>query len=171
MKRAIPCTCLAAVFAVGLSAQTPSTSPSASASAQSDKDSAKTVTVTGCLKAGDAPGSFVLANIKGDKDKASASTAGAAGTAGTTGAAGTTGTTSANKDLENATVSLTGSPAGVTLGDHIGHTVQITGALATTGAAPATSPAEPPAAAATAAKAQPSIAVTAFSMVSGSCSM
>ena len=82
-----------------------------------------------------------------------------------------------SKDLENATVSLTGSPAGVTLGDHIGHTVQITGALAgqsasasATGAAPA-SPAEPPAAAATAAKAQPSIAVTAFSMVSGSCSM
>jgi len=77
-------------------------------------------------------------------------------------------------------VSLTGSPAGVALGDHVGHMVQITGALAgqsasasaaTTGAAPATSPAEPPAAAATAAKTQPSIAVTAFSMVSGSCSM
>jgi hypothetical protein len=83
-----------------------------------------------------------------------------------------------SKDLENATVSLTGSPAGVTLGDHVGHMVQITGALAgegasasaTAGAAPTTSPAEPPAAAATA-KAQPSIAVTAFSMVAGSCSM
>ena len=190
MKRAIPCTCLAAVFAVGLSAQTPSTSPGASASAQSDKDSAKTVTVTGCLKAGDAPGSFVLANIKGDKDKATTSasasttTTGTAGTAGTAGAAGTAGTTTTtttttvNKDLENATVSLTGSPAGVTLGDHVGHMVQITGTLAgqsasasaTTAAAP-TTPGEPPAAAATAAKAQPSIAVTAFSMVSGSCSM
>jgi hypothetical protein len=81
------------------------------------------------------------------------------------------------KDLENSTVGLTGSPAGVTLGDHVGHMVQITGALsgqtaaasATTGAAGANPPAEPAAAAASA-KAQPSIAVTAFSMVSGSCS-
>jgi hypothetical protein len=81
------------------------------------------------------------------------------------------------KDLENATVDLTGSPAGATLGDHVGHMVQITGMLsgqnasasATTGAAGANPPAERPAASATA-KTQPSIAVTAFSMVAGSCS-
>jgi hypothetical protein len=176
MKRAISCTCLAAAFAVGLSAQTPSTS----AAAQSDKDT-KTITVTGCLKAGDAPGSFVLANIKtADKDKAGASTTATTATTGATGTAGsTTTTTTVSKDLENATASLTGSPAGVTLSDHVGHMVQITGALApqsaaasaTAGTAGANPPAEPGAASASASKAQPTINVTAFSMVAGTCSM
>ena len=168
MKRAISITCLAAAFAVGLSAQAPSTSaqaPSTSAMAQSDS---KSVTLTGCLRAGEAPGSFVLANTKiADKAAAGASTA-----TPTTGATGTAGsTTTINKDLENATVKLTGSPAGVTLGDHVGHTVQITGTPApqtSTAAAPAS---PEPGAAASASKPQPSLNITSFSMVSGTCSM
>lgn len=160
MKRAISATCLAAAFAVGLSAQAPSTS----AMAQSDSKS-KSVTLTGCLRAGEAPDSFVLANTKAaDKAAAGASTA--------TSTTGTTGSATTNKDLENATVKLTGSPAGVTLGDHVGHTVQITGTLALqpSTAAATPSPAEP-GAAASASKPQPSLNITSFSMVSGTCSM
>jgi hypothetical protein len=174
MKRAISITCFAAAFAVGLSAQAPSTS----ATAQSDS---KTVTLTGCLRAGDAPGSFVLSNTK-TADKAAAGATSATSTTGTTGTAGgatTTTTTTVSKDLENATVKLTGSPTGVTLGDHVGHTVQVTGTLApqtasasATAAAPSpASPAEPGAASATASKSQPALSVTSFSMVAGTCSM
>ena len=158
MKRAISATCLAAAFAVGLSAQAPSNS----AMAQSDS---KSVTLTGCLRAGEAPDSFVLANTKAaDKAAAGASTA--------TSTTGTTGSATTNKDLENATVKLTGSPAGVTLGDHVGHTVQITGTIApqTSSAAAPASPAEP-GAAASGSKPQPSLNITSFSMVSGTCSM
>jgi hypothetical protein len=170
MKRAISCTCLAAAFAVGLSAQAPATS---SSSTQSDS---KSVTLTGCLRAGDEPGSFVLANTKtADKSAAGAATSTAA--TGTTGMAGatTTTTTTVTKDLDNATVKLTGSPAGVTLSDHVGHTVQITGTLAPQSAAASatagTTPPGEPGAASASAKAQPSLNVTAFSMVSGTCSM
>ena len=175
MKRAITSTCLAAAFAVGLSAQTPSTS---SAMAQSDS---KSVTLTGCLRAGEAPDSFVLANTKTADKAAAAGATTATSTTGTTGTAGsttTTTTTTVNKDLENATVKLTGSPAGVTLGDHVGHTVQITGTLApqtataaaTTDAA-GTAPGAPGAASASVSKTQPSLSISSFSMVSGSCSM
>jgi len=171
MKRTICYTCLSAAFAVGLSAQTPQTpssSPAPSSSPTAQSSDSKTVTLTGCLKAGEAPGSFVLANTKiGDKASAGAPSS--------TGTSGSAGASAATKSLENTTVTLTGSPAGVTLGDHVGHQVQITGTPASgassAGGAAGAKPSEPGGAMAAPAKSQPSIAVSAFSMVSGSCSM
>jgi hypothetical protein len=74
MKRIIPAVCLAAVFAVGLSAQnppqTPPQTPQTQPPAQEAKSPAKTVTVTGCLKAGETPESYLLSDLKFDnKDR------------------------------------------------------------------------------------------------------
>jgi hypothetical protein len=151
MKRVFATTCLAAAFAVGLSAQQPPQTPSQTA----DKD--KTVTLTGCVRAGDQPGSFVLANAKPD-DKAAP------------GATGTSGTTSApdTKGIENATLRLIGAPASVNLSEHVGHTVQITGTVAPSDKAPssaATSGAEK------SDKPEKSLNVRTVTMVSSSCSM
>ena len=60
MKRLFTGTCLAAFCAATLSAQTPS-QPPASAPPQ---DTMKTVTATGCLRAGEQPNTFVLSNVK-----------------------------------------------------------------------------------------------------------
>jgi hypothetical protein len=82
---------MAAAFAVGLAAQTTppqSTPPSQPPTSQSqpsmaDRDAAKTVTVTGCLKAGESPDSFMLSDIKwSSKDSKSAGAVGTSGTAG-----------------------------------------------------------------------------------------
>jgi hypothetical protein len=163
MKRAISCTCLAAAFAVGLSAQTPS-----SPAMQAEKDT-KSVAVTGCLRAGDAPGSFVLANAKtaapASKDQPGAPT-------GTAGSASATPPAPASA-VEGKTIALAGSPTGVTLSNHVGHTVEITGVMAPQ-AAPAggmTPPAEPGGMAGMAAKAQPTLNISAFKMVSATCPM
>jgi len=176
MKRVISSTCLAAAFAVvGVAAQTPSSAPQSQATTATA--STKPVTVTGCLKAGDEAGSFTLSNIKtADKSAASSASTTTSGTTGATGTSGatTTTTTTVNKDLENATVKLTGSPSGGSLADHVGHTVSITGTLnAAASAADAAAGAASAAGAAPAtgaAKAQPSLAVSSVSMVSASCS-
>jgi hypothetical protein len=166
MKRFIPTACLAAAFAVGLSAQTPSPAQEPQAAAAGGS---KNVTVTGCLKAGDEPGSYALSNIKpAAKDSPSATSPSPAGTTGTTGAA------SASKDLEGiSSLKLTGSPAGANLSEHVGHTVRISGALnaasSSAGAAAGANP-SPAGAAGGAAKASPSLEVSSISMVSGSCS-
>jgi hypothetical protein len=121
MKRVITATCLAAAFAVGLSAQ--QTGQSAS-TAQSDQ---KTVTFTGCVKAGEEPGSFILANAKAD-DKAAnpaATSSATAGTSGTTGAAAASDIAAGGKVLR-----LTNAPPDVTLSEYVGKTVQVTGTAA-----------------------------------------
>jgi hypothetical protein len=166
MKRAISCTCLAAAFAVGLSAQT----PAPSAPMQSDKDT-KPVAMTGCLRAGDAPGSFVLANAKmaatASKDQPGAPT-------GTAGAAPAMPPAPAGA-VEGKTIALSGSPTGVTLSNHVGHTVEITGVMAsmsaTVGGGAKTPPPDPGGMAGMAAKAQPTLNISAFKMVSGTCAM
>ena len=66
MKRVIAGTFAATAFAVGLSAQAP---PQATPM-QEGKDATKSVTVTGCLKAGEGTDSFLLTDLKWSKDKA-----------------------------------------------------------------------------------------------------
>ena len=150
MKRVFAATCLAAAFAVGLAAQQPQQTPSQT----SDKD--KTVTLTGCVRAGDQPGSFELANIKAD-DKAPSAT----------GTSGTTPNPDA-KDLENATVRLTNAPASVNLSEHVGHQVQVTGTVAPApSSATGTSGAEP----GKSSKPDKSLNVRTVTMVSSSCPM
>ena len=74
MKKVIAGTFVVAAFAAGLSAQTPApTQPM-----QDTKDAAKSVTVTGCLKAGEAADTFVLSDLKwADKASGPVGTSGA----------------------------------------------------------------------------------------------
>jgi hypothetical protein len=170
MKRVLTGTFLAATFAVGLSAQSPtpssppSTSPSSpsSPSAQSPsyepKDTAKGgVTVTGCLKAGDSADSFILSDLKFSDKKAP-------------GAVGTSGSAPAPAAIASATT-LKLNPGSAKLTDHIGHMVEVTGAVgsksdmgAGAGAAPSASPS-----AGASASSGPSLDVKSVKMVSESC--
>ena len=67
MKKVLAGSFAAALLAVGVSAQTPPQNPPMQEAA---KDAAKTLTVTGCLKAGDTPESFTLSDLKWKDDKA-----------------------------------------------------------------------------------------------------
>jgi hypothetical protein len=132
------------------------------------------VTLTGCVKAGAEPNSFVLSNIKADDAKA------APGTTGTTG-------TAAMPDMKGQELKLTGAPASVDLSKHVGHTVSVSGMLApqagmnprgTTGAPSTTTPSTTEPATPSAArpsmdmdKAARSFNVSSLSMVSATCSM
>ena len=124
MKKVITGTFAAALFAVGVSAQT----PAAGQPPQDAKDTAaKPATVTGCLKAGDTPDSFMLSDLKWKDDKA-------VGTAGAT--------TPAAPPVSATSLKLVGSK----LSDHVGHTVEVTGTIAAKAdkaADPAARPAAP----------------------------
>ena len=140
--------CLAALCAVTLSAQTPSQPP-----ASASQDTMKTVTATGCLRAGDQPNSFVLSNVKWADKAAGAAT-------------GTSGTAAPAPAPAGASLKLVGSPAGVQLTEHIGKTVEVTGTLAEK----SPSAAAPPAAGEQAAKKdEPTLNVRTAKMVSSSC--
>jgi hypothetical protein len=168
MKRVLTGTFLAATFAVGLSAQSPtpssppSTSPSSpSPSAQSPsyepKDAAKGgVTVTGCLKAGDSADSFILSDLKFTDKKAP-------------GAVGTSGSAPVPAAIASATT-LKLNPGTAKLTDHIGHTVEVTGAVgAKADAGAATPPADAAASPRASASSGPSLDVKSVKMVSETC--
>ncbi len=178
MKRVFTGTCLAAAFAVGLAAQTPQTPqptpstpqtpPSSSypASASQDRDSAKTVTVTGCLKAGESADSFTLSDLKwGGSDKGA-------------GAVGTSGSTAAPAAIGSATT-LKIVPGSTKLSEHVGHQVEITGTVgdkSSSSASATTSPSDPaagrPSATASAtSSSSPSFNAKSVKMVSATCSM
>ena len=184
MKQVLAPACLAAVFAVGLSAQVPSSQAPSSTTTQTQTEKQPgSVTLTGCVRAGEQPDSFVLANVSLDKEKPAATTSsttvGTTGTGAPAASATATTTTTAPADLENSTVKLSGSPSGVTLSDHVGHMVQITGTLSPEGASSTsattttgttgttTSATTTPAAAA--ATAQRTLNVTSLTMVSATC--
>jgi hypothetical protein len=167
MKRVLTGTFLAATFAVGLSAQaptpqspTPSTtpsspSPSASAGYES-KDASKAVTVTGCLKAGDTPDSFILSDLKFSDKRAPC-------------AVGTSGSAPAPAAIASATT-LKLNPGSAKLTDHVGHTVEVTGAVGAKGDSGAsTAPADPTASPRASASSGPSLDVKSVKMVSESC--
>lgn len=109
MKRVIAGTFMAAVCAVGLSAQQ---TPAQSQPMQESKDAAKNVTVTGCLKAGDTADSYTLSNLKWGSDKA----------------VGTSGTAAAPA-ISATSLKVEGNPTSGKLSDHVGHTVEITGSI------------------------------------------
>jgi hypothetical protein len=140
MKKVITGTFVAALFAVAVSAQTPA--PAAGQPPQDTKDAPKTATVTGCLKAGDTPDSFMLSDLKWKEDKA-------VGTAGTPAA----------PPVSASALKLVGSK----LSEHVGHTVEVTGTIG----AKADKPADP--AARPAASAQPSLNVSNIKMIAATC--
>ena len=155
MKRVLAGTFLAATFAVGLSAQssTPPQPPSAQAAPamEASKDAAKSITVTGCLKAGELADSFILSNLKwSDKAKA-------------TGAVGTSGSTTLPAAVATATTLKIIPGASTKLAEHVGHTVEVTGAVSDKDkSATPVDPASPHSLA-------PSVEVRTVKMVSDSC--
>src|SRR4051794_16557503 len=165
MKRVITGTFLATAFAVGLSAQStppqsaPQTPPTSAAPTQEARDSAKNVTVTGCLKAGDTADSYILSDLKWNKDKDKTTGAGAVGTSG-----------SAPSAIASATTLKLNPGAGTKLSDHVGHQVEVTGSVSDKSASAApTSPAD--SAAARPAKAEAALDVRNVKMIAATCTM
>ena len=135
MKRILIGTCAALACAVSLAAQTPAPptpqdpakpAPPSASSASAEKS----VTLKGCLRAGDTPDSFVLANASTPTE-----------TAGTTGTPAGAPPAAA---MKNQTVRLIGAPAGISLKEHVGHTIEVTGMITPQGARPSAG-ATPPA--------------------------
>jgi hypothetical protein len=152
MKRVFAGSFVAAAFAVSLAAQAPPQStPPQSQPAQEAKDAAKTVTVTGCLKAGDTADSFTLSDLKWSADKA----------------VGTSGSP-ATPPIAATNLKLTGNPS-TKLSDHVGHTVEVSGTIGDKADKPMASP-DPAARPAPAAGAQASLNVRNVRMISATCS-
>jgi hypothetical protein len=124
MKRVFASTCFAILCAAGVAAQTqPGDQRKASDPAKAEQ---KTVTITGCLREGETPNSFVLANVKADEAgaKTTPSPSTPPSTPPSAPAAGTSG------GMGSAEVRLIGAPTSVDLSKHVGHTVAITGSWA-----------------------------------------
>ena len=156
MKRVLTGSFMAAAFAVGLSAQTtpPQTTPPSLPPMQESRDAAKTVTVTGCLKAGYTADSFTLSDLKfGNKDKGGA-------------AVGTSGTAAPPAAIASAT-SLKIIPGSAKLSEHVGHQVEVTGTVSEKDKAAAPSD---PASTRPAAASGPSVEARSVRMVAATCS-
>ena len=140
MRRMLAATCLAATFAVGLAAQSTGTSGTAtSQDPQSGGQRGGPRTVTGCLRAGDTAGSYMLTDVvmpggRGRRDGAATSTGGttAGSTAGTgTSTAGGSGTDTAaqgGRAMPPQSILLTAA-SDVDLKPHVGHKIEVTGTL------------------------------------------
>jgi hypothetical protein len=109
---------LAALFAAAAIAQTP-----AQEQQQPSPVKPTVLTVTGCLRAGAEPGSYVLNNLEWRDVSANP-----------TGTSGTTGTTTPPAGappsaISAATLKLVGTETSTKLSEHVGHKVEITGTL------------------------------------------
>ncbi|HEY7497634.1 MAG TPA: hypothetical protein VH740_03945 [Vicinamibacterales bacterium] len=163
---------MAAAFAVGLAAQTtppqstPPSQPPASQSqpAMADRDAAKTVTVTGCLKAGDTADSFMLSDLKWSSRDSKGT--GAVGTSGSAGAppAGL-GTVTSLKIVPSASTKLS---------EHVGHQVEVSGTISDKdkdrGAAPSAPPDPASASARSSSSSGPALEVRTVKMIAATCS-
>src|SRR5258708_7345420 len=126
---------------------------------QEPKAAAKSVTVTGCLKAGDSPESFILSDLKwSDKSK----------TSDTTGAVGTSGSTIPPAVASATTLKIIPSPS-TKLIEHIGHTVEVTGAVSDKDKADVTTTPADPAATRPSTGSGPSLTARSVKMVSETC--
>jgi hypothetical protein len=110
MQRLLASAGLALFAAATLAAQTSGTQT------QPQTGKEKIVTVTGCLRNGEEPGTFVLSNIKWKES--------------TDRPAGTSGTLPADeKGTSGATLRLVGSAVTTQLNEHVGHSVELTGVI------------------------------------------
>lgn len=111
MQRLLTAILLATACAPVLTAQSTQTPP-----AQDATQKTPVLTVSGCLRNGEEPSTFVLTNVKW-LDKTPAEKPSSVGTSGT------------DADNSGATLRLVGAPSGVRMSEHVGHTVEITGTL------------------------------------------
>jgi hypothetical protein len=131
MKRVFTATCLAATFAVGLAAQSAGTTGSTAQDPQTaggGQGRGGPRTVTGCLRAGDTAGTYMLTDVEmqgGGAAGGATTTAGSAAGGGTTaGAAGTQGRGGAPGSI------MLTADSSVDLKAHVGHKVEVTGTMA-----------------------------------------
>lgn len=121
MKRVFTALCLASAFAVGLAAQQSTTTGQDTSQGQRGP---RSVTITGCLRAGDTAGTYMLTDVTGlppmgRRGGDTSTTAGGTTTAGTE-----TGTQAA------AGTSVMLNPAAdVDLAPHVGHKIEVTGTM------------------------------------------
>jgi hypothetical protein len=137
MKRLMTSTCLAAAFAVGLAAQSTSTATSQDPPA-GQRGGPRPVTATGCLRAGDTAGTYMLTDVQmqggGRRGGDTTTTAGGGTTASTTGSTaggtGSTATSGAGQGRGQMPTTLMLSPsADVDLKPHVGHKIEVTGTM------------------------------------------
>ena len=110
MGRLLTAAVVAAICTTGLAAQSTLT-----AQTKDETQKVPVLTVSGCLGNGDEPSTFVLTNVKW-LDKSSTEKSGV-------------GTSGSDTDTSGATLRLVGTPSGVRMSEHVGHTVEITGTL------------------------------------------
>ena len=133
MRRLLTAAIVAAICNTGLAAQSAQT-----AQTKDETQKVPVLTVSGCLRNGEEPSTFVLTNVKWlDKSSTEKSAVGTSGS---------------DADTSGATIRLVGTPSGVRMSEHVGHTVEITGTLIdevapkpkADAAAPADQAAQPP---------------------------
>ncbi|HEX4565300.1 MAG TPA: hypothetical protein VH138_01665 [Vicinamibacterales bacterium] len=128
MKRVITATCFAMACAVGLAAQ--QTTGTTGATPDQSGQGRGPRTVTGCLRAGDTAGTYMLTDIQMGNRATTGTTAGGGTTAtgGTTTTAG--GGTTATGESGQRPTSLTLNPeSSVDLKAHVGHKIEVTGTM------------------------------------------
>jgi hypothetical protein len=121
MKRVLFATCIAAACAVGLSAQQTTTAQSGRQGRMGGP-----MTLTGCVKAGETSGTYMLTNIqRGDTGMGSGSTTTTAGAATTT-AGGSGMGQGMGRGMNQIMLNASGD---VDLSAHVGHKVEVTGTM------------------------------------------
>jgi hypothetical protein len=136
MKRLLTVTGVAAMFAVGLAAQ--QTTTGTSGTTAQGTQTATTAggqrggprTITGCLRAGDTAGTYMLTNIEGmggGGTTAGATTTGGGTTTGSTAAGATTTGQAGGRGMNSLMLTADSS---VDLKAHVGHKIEVTGTMA-----------------------------------------
>jgi hypothetical protein len=116
--------------AVGLAAQqtTGTTGTSGTTADQAGQGRGGPRTVTGCLRAGDTAGTYMLTDIQMGSGSTTGTTSGSSTTSGSTTTSGTTATSGQRGQMPT---SLTLNPeASVDLKAHVGHKIEVTGTMA-----------------------------------------
>ena len=112
MKRVVTATCLAAAFAVGLAAQSPTSSTQTPSASPNQRGATGPRTVTGCLRAGDKEGTFMLTDVVMPGGARSGDTTGTTGGTTAGGGARRTGTPGGSSGAGTTTGEPTTSAAG-----------------------------------------------------------
>lgn len=123
MKRVFSAICLAAGMAIGIAAQQPSATTSQETQGQRGP---RSVTLTGCLRAGDTASTYMLTDVTGLPSR------GAQGAMGSTVASGSTaaGTETGTSGSSSAGRSVTLTPAAdVDLAPQVGHKIEVSGTM------------------------------------------
>lgn len=139
MKRVLTATCFAIACAVGLSAQqTTGTTGTTDQGGQGGRGGPRTV--TGCLRAGDTPDTYMLTDIQMANrtgsptgttggTPAGGTTAGGTTAGGTTAAGGSSATAGGERGQMPTSITLNPADSSVDLKPHVGHKVEVTGTV------------------------------------------